>query len=147
MFMTISKEDSKKAKDFVKKSQKDNLTKFIIRIYSQEKSIKIQSSNFSGEYRTISIDFENQYTINHKEIVIDLNADDIALEYLTDEIIDMDIYKNNLNNIRIGSENGSISDTIYVMDTIILYKRRKNGKREKSVKVDRIGFSDMRMIR
>ena len=57
--MTISKEDSKKAKDFVKKSQKDNLTKFIIRIYSQEKSIKIQSSNFSGEYRTISIDFEN----------------------------------------------------------------------------------------
>lgn len=147
MFMTISKEDSKKAKDFVKKSQKDNLTKFIIRIYSQEKSIKIQSSNFSGEYRTISIDFENQYTINHKEIVIDLNADDIALEYLTDEIIDMDIYKNNLNNIRMGSENGSISDTIYVMDTIILYKRRKNGKREKSVKVDRIGFSDMRMIR
>ena len=147
MFMTISKEDSKKAKDFVKKSQKDNLTSFIIRIYPQEKNISFQSSNHNSEYRTMSIGFENQYTINHKEIVIDLNADDIALEYLTDEIIDMDIYKNNLNNIRIGSENGSISDTIYVMDTIILYKRRKNGKREKSVKVDRIGFSDMRMIR
>lgn len=147
MFMTISKEDSKKAKDFIKKSQKDNLTNIVVRIYTEEKSIKFQSSSFSGEYRTLSINFENQYIVNHKEIVIDLNIEDIALEYLTDEIIDMDIYKNNLNNIRIGGENGIISNTIYVMDTIILYKRRKNGKREKSVKVDRIGFSDIRMIR
>lgn len=147
MFMMISKEDSKKAKDFIKKSQKDNLINIVVRIYTEEKSIKFQSSSFSGEHRTLSINFENQYIVNHKEIVIDLNIEDVALEYLTDEIIDMDIYKNNLNNIRIGGENGIISNTIYVMDTIILYKRRKNGKREKSVKVDRIGFSDMRMIR
>ena len=147
MLLTISKENSKKAKDFVKQSQKDSLTSFTIRIYPQEKNISFQSSNHSSEYRTISIDFENQYTIPHKEIVIDLNADDIALEYLTDEIIDMDIYKNNLNNIRMGGKNGNISDTIYVMDTVILYKRRKNGKREKSIRIDRIGFADFRMIK
>ena len=69
MFMTISKEDSKKAKDFVKKSQKDNLRSFIIRIHPQEKNISFQSSNHNSEYRTMSIGFENQYTIYVKNCV------------------------------------------------------------------------------
>src|SRR5574343_1812499 len=136
MLLTISKEESKRVKDFLRKSNKDGLTDIIVRIYNDREygSIKFQTSNISrNEYRDIRIGFEtkNHYSSSYDEIVLDIDYDDVALDYLTSEEFFMEVYKNNNKGIRFEDENGNISDTKYFIDTVCLYKLNKKGYKEK----------------
>lgn len=149
MLLTISKEDSKRVKDFIKKSQKDGLSEIVIRVNSNNKTISYESSRFClDETRNIKIEYNNNYSENFSEIVLDLRCEDLACEYFSNENIYIEVYKNNSNYFRIENNRGEISDTRYFIDTVVMYQIDKKGGKSKVIRVEKIGFSeDSRMIR
>lgn len=149
MLLTISKENSKRVKDFIKKSQKDGLNEIVIRVNSNNKTISYESSKFClDETRNIKIEYNNNYSENFSEIVLDLRCEDLACEYFSNENIYIEVYKNNSNYFRIEDNRGEISDTRYFIDTVVMYQTDKKGGKSKVIRIEKIGFSeDSRMIR